>query len=80
MNDATRPIFHFLGAKSRMNDAAQQYEAQIIEGIEKVSRDDWNAVLAPDDSPFVEWDWLCAMEKSGSAARNTGWEIGRAHV
>lgn len=56
-----------------MNDAAQQYEAQIVEGIEKVPRDDWDAVLAPDDSPFVEWDWLRAMEKSGAAARDTGW-------
>jgi len=26
-----------------------------------------------DDSPFVEWDWLRAMEQSGSAARDTGW-------
>ncbi len=56
-----------------MNDAAQQFEAQIVEGIEKIPRDDWDALLAPDDSPFLEWDWLRAMEKSGSAARDTGW-------
>ena len=56
-----------------MNDVAQEYEAQIVEGIEKVSRDDWDALLAPDDSPFVEWDWLHAMEQSGSASRDSGW-------
>ena len=36
-------------------------------------REDWNALLAPDDSPFLDWDWLWAMEESKSAARNTGW-------
>src|SRR5271155_1912760 len=56
-----------------MNDAAQQFEAQIVEGIEKISREDWDALLEPDDSPFLEWDWLAAMEKSGSAARDSGW-------
>ncbi|HTR60864.1 MAG TPA: GNAT family N-acetyltransferase [Candidatus Binataceae bacterium] len=56
-----------------MNDTAQEYEAQIVEGIEKVSRDDWDALLAPDDSPFVEWDWLYALEQSGSASRDSGW-------
>jgi predicted N-acyltransferase len=56
-----------------MNDAAQQFEAQIVEGMEKIPREDWDALLAPEDSPFLEWDWLSAMEKSGSAARDTGW-------
>jgi len=32
-----------------------------------------DALLAPDDSPFLDWDWLCAMEESKSAARKTGW-------
>jgi predicted N-acyltransferase len=41
--------------------------------MDKIQREAWDALLAPDDSPFVEWDWLRAMEHSGSAARNTGW-------
>jgi predicted N-acyltransferase len=56
-----------------MNDATQSYEVSIVEGITKIPRDDWDAVLAADDSPFLEWDWLAAMEKSGSAVRATGW-------
>ncbi|HEV2169849.1 MAG TPA: GNAT family N-acetyltransferase [Candidatus Binatus sp.] len=56
-----------------MNDAAPRFEVAIVEGIEKISRDAWDALLTPDDSPFVEWDWLRAMEHSGSASRNTGW-------
>ena len=48
-------------------------DVAIVEGIDKIPRDAWDSLLAPDDSPFVEWDWLHAMEHSGSAARNTGW-------
>jgi predicted N-acyltransferase len=48
-------------------------ELAVIQRIRDVQREEWNALLAPDDSPFVDWDWLCAMEESGSAARKTGW-------
>ena len=56
-----------------MNEAAPRLDVAIVEGIDKIPRDAWNNLLAPDDSPFVEWDWLRAMENSGSAARDTGW-------
>jgi predicted N-acyltransferase len=56
-----------------MNEAAPRLDVAIVEGIDKISRDAWDSLLAPDDSPFVEWDWLRAMEQSGSAARDTGW-------
>jgi uncharacterized protein len=56
-----------------MNDSAPRVEVAIVEGIGKISREAWDALLAPDDSPFVEWDWLHAMEQSGSAVRSTGW-------
>ena len=56
-----------------MNDSAERLEVAIVEGIDKISRDAWDGLLAPDDSPFLEWDWLYAMEHSGSATRKTGW-------
>jgi uncharacterized protein len=56
-----------------MNDSEERLEVEIAEGIEKVPRETWDALLAPDDSPFVEWDWLRAMEHSGCAVRKTGW-------
>src|SRR5271167_247381 len=56
-----------------MNDSAPRLDVAIVEGIEKIPRAAWDGLLAPDDSPFVEWDWLHAMEQSGSAARDTGW-------
>jgi predicted N-acyltransferase len=55
------------------NEGPTQFEIAVIERIRDIPRDDWNALLAPDDSPFVDWDWLCAMEESKSATRNTGW-------
>jgi len=55
-----------------MNDSATRLDVAIVEGIEKIPREAWDGLLAPDESPFVEWDWLFAMEHSGSAARKTG--------
>lgn len=56
-----------------MNDSAEHLELKIVEGIEKIPRGEWDAMLSPDDSPFLEWDWLAAMERSGSATRKSGW-------
>ena len=55
------------------NESAAKFEIAVIERVRDIPRDEWNALLAPDDSPFVDWDWLCAMEESKSATRNTGW-------
>ena len=49
-----------------MNEAAPRLDVAIVEGIDKIPRDAWDNLLTPDDSPFVEWDWLRAMEDSGS--------------
>jgi predicted N-acyltransferase len=48
-------------------------EVAVVEGISKIARDEWNAVVGDNDSPFVDWDWLNAMEQSKSAIRATGW-------
>ncbi|MGH7814093.1 MAG: GNAT family N-acetyltransferase [Candidatus Binataceae bacterium] len=56
-----------------MNDAASNFEVTAAGRIERIPREEWDALLAPDDSPFLEWDWLFAMEHSGSAAPETGW-------
>ncbi|MGH7877902.1 MAG: peptidogalycan biosysnthesis protein, partial [Candidatus Binataceae bacterium] len=55
------------------NHSAAEVEITIVERMRDFARDDWDALLAPDDSPFLEWDWLAAMEESKSAARKTGW-------
>jgi uncharacterized protein len=56
-----------------INRPAGELELTIVERIGALARADWNALLAPDDSPFVDWDWLHAMEESKSAVRKTGW-------
>jgi predicted N-acyltransferase len=56
-----------------MSGIRRESEIAVIEGIEKIPREDWNALLGADDSPFLDWDWLFPMEQSGSAARATGW-------
>ncbi|MFZ1889116.1 MAG: GNAT family N-acetyltransferase [Candidatus Binataceae bacterium] len=56
-----------------MNDSAEHLELKVVEGIEKIPRAEWDAILSPDDSPFLEWDWMAAMERSGSATRKSGW-------
>ena len=55
------------------NETPGQAELAVVERIRDIPRADWNALVGPEDSPFVDWDWLCAMEESKSAARNTGW-------
>jgi predicted N-acyltransferase len=48
-------------------------ELAVVDGVSKIAREQWNSLLGEDDSPFVEWDWLFAMEQSASASRKTGW-------
>jgi hypothetical protein len=55
------------------NQAPDRAELAVVERIRDIPRVEWNALLAPDDAPFLDWDWLCAMEESKSASRKTGW-------
>jgi predicted N-acyltransferase len=38
-----------------------------------IDRAEWDALLEPDASPFLEWDWLEALEQSGCVTARTGW-------
>jgi predicted N-acyltransferase len=53
--------------------SAAPVDLAVVEGISRISREQWNALVGADDSPFVEWDWLSALEESASASRRTGW-------
>jgi predicted N-acyltransferase len=64
------------GAKTPMSPrdgSAHAVELAVVEGISKIGREEWNSLVTDDDSPFIEWDWLFAMEESASATRKTGW-------
>jgi predicted N-acyltransferase len=41
--------------------------------MDEIDRDEWDALLGGGDSPFLEWDWLDALEQSGCTGGRTGW-------
>ena len=47
-----------------------------IEGLAQIDKAKWDAVANPDGAeydPFLSWDFLEALEASGSASDQTGW-------
>ena len=47
---------------------------RVLTSVSEVPREAWDAVVGPDAVPFLRWDWLNALEASGSATRETGWQ------
>lgn len=45
-----------------------------LSSVTEVSRAAWNALLRDGDAPVLRWEWLHAMESSGSAAPQRGWQ------
>jgi predicted N-acyltransferase len=50
-----------------------KYRLKIHRAITDISSDDWNGLVTPDAVPFLEWEWLAALEESGSVSPETGW-------
>ena len=46
-----------------------------VSGLSEVDRDAWDALANPDQAydPFLSWDFLEALEASGSVSDETGW-------
>ena len=42
-------------------------------GMEEIDRSAWDALALPAESPFLEWDWLSLLERSGCVSRATEW-------
>jgi predicted N-acyltransferase len=47
--------------------------ARIAAGVADLPREEWNA-CAGTDNPFVCWDFLVALERSGSVGETSGWQ------
>ncbi|MEC3912541.1 GNAT family N-acetyltransferase [Sphingobium sp. CR2-8] len=47
--------------------------ARIGSGVADFDRDQWNA-CACSANPFINWDFLVALERSGSVGDGTGWQ------
>jgi uncharacterized protein len=45
---------------------------RIVRSIGEIPRETWNGLL-DGGSPFMQWDWLEALEKTGCVEEETGW-------
>lgn len=48
-------------------------EIALARRIADIERAEWDALVGPTGSPFLEWDWLDALEQSGCVGAKTGW-------
>jgi uncharacterized protein len=47
---------------------------RVLGSIAEVGREAWDALLTAEDTPFVRYHWLAALEESGCAGPRNGWE------
>ncbi len=45
----------------------------LVRRMADIDRAEWDALVGNDGSPFLEWDWLDALEQSGCVAPKRGW-------
>lgn len=48
-------------------------EISLVRRMADIDRGEWDALVGADGSPFLEWDWLDALEQAGCVAARTGW-------
>lgn len=47
---------------------------RLLSSLGEIDRAEWDALVGPQGSPFLEWDWLAGLEESGCVAAETGWQ------
>lgn len=52
---------------------ATMLQVKVIKTMNEVDRESWDALVG-DGSPFLEWDWLAAMEEARCVTSKTGWQ------
>ena len=45
----------------------------LLSSFQEVARRDWDGLLRPDDAPFLDHTFLCGLEQTGCATKDTGW-------
>ena len=48
-------------------------QVKVSKTMNEVDRENWDALVG-DGSPFLEWDWLAAMEEARCVTPKTGWQ------
>lgn len=46
---------------------------KVLESISDVTKEQWRTLTGPSPVPSLRYEWLRAMEESGSASEDTGW-------
>ncbi len=52
---------------------ATMLQVKVIQSMTEVDRESWDTLVG-DGSPFLEWDWLAAMERARCVTAKTGWQ------
>jgi len=50
-----------------------EWHVRIVKEIGSLPAGDWDAMVGVGESPFLEWDWLEALEVTGCVAPEKGW-------
>lgn len=56
------------------NPTKPQYHLEWTNTIADIPQPQWNALAIALKTPFLEWEWLYAMELSGSVKAEAGWQ------
>jgi predicted N-acyltransferase len=48
-------------------------QVKVIQSMTEVDRESWDTLVG-EGSPFLEWDWLAAMEQARCVTSKTGWQ------
>ncbi|MCR9097238.1 MAG: GNAT family N-acetyltransferase [bacterium] len=56
-----------------MSDGAPQLTIQLEDGVSSLPQAEWDALVG-DESPFLEWNFLAALEEAGAVGGHTGWD------
>jgi uncharacterized protein len=56
-----------------MEQLKPRYSVSWINKLAEVPQAAWDALALPLKTPFLEWEWLNAMETSGSVTTQAGW-------
>ena len=48
-------------------------DVRLHESITELPQASWDALLAEDSSPFLEWAWLASLEEAGCISPKRGW-------
>ena len=49
-------------------------ELQFIENFSSINEDEFNGILNKNDSPFIKYPFLRALEESNSVCEISGWK------